>query len=117
MRASADALALLAAGFAAIREEFQVPGAFPADVLEATGDAVRRQDSSGRVDARHLSFVTLDPAGSMDLDQAFALEADGDDVVLFYAIADVAAFVDRGGPIAAGPSWLTTPRRTPSSRT
>ena len=50
---------------------------------------------------RHLSFVTLDPAGSMDLDQAFALEADGDDVVLFYAIADVAAFVARGSPLDA----------------
>ena len=102
MRASADARALLAAGFAAIREEFNVPGPFPVDVLEATGEAVRREGSAdGRVDARHLPFVTLDPAGSMDLDQAFALEADGDDVVLFYAIADVAAFVDRGGPIDA----------------
>jgi exoribonuclease R len=42
-------------------------------------------------------MVTLDPASATDLDQAFALERDGDDLILQYAIADVAWFVEPGG--------------------
>ena len=40
-------------------------------------------------------FVTLDPATSTDLDQAFAIESAGADLLLHYAIADVAWFVAR----------------------
>ena len=43
--------------------------------------------------------MTLDPASSTDLDQAFAIEASGSDLLLHYAIADVAWFVEDGGPI------------------
>ena len=38
--------------------------------------------------------MTLDPATATDLDQAFAVEQAGDDIVLHYAIADVGFFVD-----------------------
>jgi exoribonuclease R len=48
-----------------------------------------------------MDFVTLDPAPSTDLDQAFAIEASGGDLILHYAIADVAWFVDDGGAIDA----------------
>ena len=41
-------------------------------------------------------FVTLDPASSTDLDQAFAIETAGADLLLHYAIADVAWFVADG---------------------
>ncbi|NNE12468.1 MAG: RNB domain-containing ribonuclease, partial [Ilumatobacter sp.] len=41
----------------------------------------------------------LDPESSVDLDQAFAIELSGDDVVLHYAIADVGAFVRPGDPL------------------
>ena len=50
------------------------------------------------LDLTHLEFVTIDPAGSMDLDQAMHLEADGDGYVVHYAIADVRAFVAPGRP-------------------
>jgi exoribonuclease R len=40
--------------------------------------------------------MTLDPATSVDLDQAFSIERSGDDVVLHYAIADVGWFVRPG---------------------
>ncbi len=51
------------------------------------------------IDRRDVDFVTLDPITSTDLDQAFAIETDADDVVLSYAIADVARFVEPGGAI------------------
>lgn len=41
-------------------------------------------------------FITLDPATSTDLDQAFTIERSGDDLLLHYAIADVAWFVQPG---------------------
>ena len=46
-----------------------------------------------------MPFVTLDPAGSTDLDQAFAIEPAGADLILHYAIADVAWFVRDGDPL------------------
>ena len=46
-------------------------------------------------------FVTLDPASATDLDQAFGIEAAGGELILHYAIADVAWFVNEGGAIDA----------------
>lgn len=43
--------------------------------------------------------MTLDPASSVDLDQAFSIERSGDDIVLHYAIADVGWFVRPGDPL------------------
>jgi exoribonuclease R len=51
------------------------------------------------VDRTDWPFVTLDPASSTDLDQAFHIELAGDDVLLHYAIADVDWFVDQGDPL------------------
>ena len=51
------------------------------------------------LDRTDWPFVTLDPATSTDLDQAFHIEMAGSDVLLHYAIADVAWFVDDGGPL------------------
>jgi exoribonuclease R len=90
----------LGAGLAAIRLQYQVPGAFSPEVLAAAADAAQRVPSAHR-DRTGEAFVTLDPASSTDLDQAFAIEQDGADVILHYAIADVAWFVDEGGPIDA----------------
>lgn len=43
--------------------------------------------------------MTLDPAASTDLDQAFAIEAAGADLVLHYAIADTDVRVSDGDPL------------------
>jgi exoribonuclease R len=72
---------------------------FPEAVERAGAEAADRRIDGGRVDGRDLPFVTLDPLGSTDLDQAFAFGDDGEDLLLHYAIADVAHFVDRGGVI------------------
>jgi exoribonuclease R len=92
-RALADALAR-------IRTEFQVPTGFPPAVLAAASAAARRRltQHAARTQRR---FVTLDPAASTDLDQAFAIEPAGSDLLLHYAIADVAWFVDDGDPLDA----------------
>jgi exoribonuclease R len=88
----------LAAGLAAIRTQFQLPGDFPPEVTTAAEEAAKRAPTE-HVDRTDQPFVTLDPASSTDLDQAFAIERAGDDLILHYAIADVAWFVDDGGPI------------------
>ncbi len=58
-------------------------------------------DDPRRRDATELEFVTLDPASSTDLDQAFAVEYAGQNIVLYYAIADIGAFVARGSQLEA----------------
>ena len=99
--ADAEAGHLLADGLQAIRRQFSVPEEFPPQVVAAAEEAAQRAIADGRADRRDIELVTLDPAGSTDLDQAFALHVEGDDVVLHYAIADVAFFVDRGSAIEA----------------
>ena len=98
-----DARRLLADGFAAIRAEHQLHPEFPAAVAaEAVAAAARPLVIGGteeRIDARHLPLMTLDPEGSTDLDQAFAIERDGDDLILSYAIADVGWFVPVGSAL------------------
>ena len=98
MKALRDPDCLLADGLVSIREQFKVPKCFP-DVVENAA-----QSAAGRAPGEHRDrtaahFVTLDPASSTDLDQAFAIEASGADLLLHYAIADVAWFVCDGDPL------------------
>ena len=95
MRAIRDPDRLLADGLAEIRAQFRIPASFPAPVLAAAEAAAKRRPSE-HADRTAMPFVTLDPASSTDLDQAFAIEAAGSDLLLHYAIADVAWFVDDG---------------------
>jgi exoribonuclease R len=99
MRVASEAVDPMAAGLAELRDQLKLPGPFPADVESAAAAAAANVDIAGRVDRRDLDMATLDPAGSTDLDQAFAVDIDGGDVVLSYAIADVSAFVARGSAI------------------
>ena len=100
LRTVIDPDKVLADGLATLRTQFQVPTAFPADVLTAADEAAKRAPTQ-HADRTAMPFVTLDPATSTDLDQAFAIEVSGGDIVLHYAIADVAWFVDDGGAIDA----------------
>ncbi len=52
-----------------------------------------------RIDMTELAFVTVDPPGSNDLDQAIHVIPDGAGFLLRYAIADVAAFVAAGSAL------------------
>src|SRR5512143_2076925 len=93
MKALHDPDRLLADGLAEIRTQFQVPAAFPLEVQTAA-DAAAGRTPTQHADRTAMPFVTLDPASSTDLDQAFMIEAAGADLLLHYAIADVAWFVD-----------------------
>lgn len=90
---------------AGIRSEQRLPERFSAEVLDAAAHAATRRfderKGNDREDLTHRSFETLDPAASTDLDQAFAVAAQGDDVVLSYALADIDAFAPSGGCIEA----------------
>ena len=81
--------------FAALRTELGVPGDFASDVLAEAEQAIRAPRLPER-DATDLPLVTIDPAGSRDLDQALHIARDGDGFLVSYAIADVAAFVTPG---------------------
>jgi exoribonuclease R len=85
-------------GLDRIRDEFEVPGPHPPEVLAAAERAVRRAPTEHR-DRTATGFVTLDPATSTDLDQAFAIEPSGSELLLHYAIADVGWFVEHGDPV------------------
>ena len=87
---------LLSDGLAAIRGQYQLPEAFPPEVIAEAETAVARPLSDHQ-DRTDMPFVTLDPASSQDLDQAFAIEVHTASIICHYAIADVAWFVDDGG--------------------
>jgi len=98
LKALVDRARALTDGLAAIRTQFQLPAQFPAEA-EAEATAAAARPRTDHVDRTDVAFVTLDPASSTDLDQAFAIERSGNDLVLRYAIADIGWFIADGGPI------------------
>ena len=104
MRALHDPAGWLATGLRQIRDQFKVPANFPQAALRSAHEACLRLPVL-HADRTDRAFVTLDPASSIDLDQAFALEAAGQDWLLHYAIADVAWFVEDGDALDAE-AWV-----------
>ncbi len=90
--------AVLAPGLRDIQAELKLSAAFPPEVEAAAAQAAR-QPRLPALDRTDLPLVTIDPAGSMDLDQALYLERSEQGYRVYYAIADVAAFVAPGDPI------------------
>lgn len=78
--------------FSGIRTELAVPGDFASEVV-AEASAGAQHPHLPDEDRTDIPLVTVDPAGSRDLDQAMHLARDGDGYLVSYAIADVAAFV------------------------
>lgn len=98
MKSLIDRDGALSRGLADIRVQFQVPASFPDPVL-ADAELAARRPPSAHEDWTSRAFATLDPALSTDLDQAFLIERTGADLLLHYAIADVAWFVTPGSPL------------------
>src|SRR5690348_10405633 len=98
--AGPDAASTQALGerFARIRADLRVPDGFPPDVL-AAASAAAAQPPAGRPDRTDVPFVTVDPPGSTDLDQAMYLQRRDSGFRVAYAIADVPAFVAPDGPV------------------
>ncbi len=102
-------------GFDAIRTELDVPPSFPPEVLEAAANA--HAAPADRIDLRGIEFIAIDPPGATDLDQAFAAERRGDGFRVFYAIADVGAFLEPGGVIDLEARGRGTTLYSPDMRT
>jgi exoribonuclease R len=85
----------LRAAVAAISAELDVPAEFPPDVL-ADAQASAADPVLPELDRTDLPLLTIDPLGARDLDQAMYLERADSGYVVWYAIADVAAFVRPG---------------------
>ncbi|HSU11463.1 MAG TPA: RNB domain-containing ribonuclease, partial [Pseudonocardia sp.] len=78
--------------FSGLRVELDVPGDFSSQAVacaQAAAQAVRLPD----LDRTDLELVTVDPPGSMDLDQALHIAPCDHGYRVSYAIADVASFV------------------------
>ncbi|PRZ41313.1 exoribonuclease R [Antricoccus suffuscus] len=86
--------------FEKIRAELDVPAEFSAEVL-AEAEKAARSPRLPDADDTDIPFVTLDPAGSTDLDQALHIARAGAGYLVNYAIADVGAFVKPGGALDA----------------
>jgi exoribonuclease R len=88
---SADA----ALDFASLRHELGIAVEFPSEVL-AQAQSVAAGFSSDAPDRTDIPFVTVDPPGARDLDQALHIAKDDDGYLVSYAIADVASYVAPG---------------------
>ena len=96
----APATGPLADALAAIPVALHISRDFPADVT-AEAEAAAANPVLPDLDNTDVPYVTIDPAGSMDLDQALYLERAGDGYRVRYAIADVPSFVSPGGALDA----------------
>lgn len=92
--------ARLAVGVGEVQRELGVTAQFPPEVESGAATAARNPRLPA-LDRTDIPFVTLDPASSLDLDQALHLARAGDGYVVHYAIADVAAFITQGGALEA----------------
>ncbi|WP_405808591.1 RNB domain-containing ribonuclease [Streptomyces sp. NBC_00210] len=90
----------LRAALRELRTTLDVPEDFPPEVL-AEAEAAARAPRLPEADATDIPFFTIDPPGSVDLDQAMHLARRGRGYRVHYAIADVAAFVAPGGALDA----------------
>ena len=90
----------LADALAAIPVALGISRDYPADA-QAEAEVAAAHPTLPDLDATDVPFVTIDPAGSLDLDQALYLERAGDGYRVRYAIADVPSFVEPGGALDA----------------
>ena len=87
--------------FRPIAREFDVRTDF-ASSLHKEAAGLEDRFAGSRIDARAIPFVTIDPEGSKDLDQAVHVEKrDAGGYTVRYAIADVAAFVPADSEVHA----------------
>lgn len=88
-------------GLHALQDKLELPETFT-DAALAQAEKLRAEPPSfpDHIDRTDIDLVTIDPAASMDLDQALHIERDGDGYVVHYAIADVGAWVEPDSPIA-----------------
>ena len=89
-------------GLELLRSRLEVPIGFPSDVL-AESENLRKEPPGfpKHADRTAVELVTVDPASSKDLDQAVRIERSRSGYRVYYAIADVAAWVGPGSALEA----------------
>jgi exoribonuclease R len=90
--------AVLAQGMRSIQDDLKLPSAFPPEV-EAAAVHAAANPRLPELDRSDIELVTIDPPDAMDLDQAMYVERTDGGYRVYYAIADVAAFVSAGDPV------------------
>lgn len=88
----------LAASLSELRATLGIADGFPADV-EAEARAAAAAPLGDLPDLTDVEFLTIDPPGSTDLDQAMHLSATDAGYTVRYAIADLPFFVAPGGAL------------------
>ena len=91
-------VALLRDGITLVQQDMELTPEFSPEV-EGTARQAAGNPRLPSLDRTDIPFVTLDPVGAQDLDQALHIERDGSGFVVHYAIADVAAFLTPGDPV------------------
>jgi exoribonuclease R len=86
--------------WADLRTELGIVEAFPPAALAEAETAIAQTEMPA-LDRTDVELFTIDPPGSLDLDQAMSLARTTDGYRVVYAIADVAAFVRPGGALDA----------------
>lgn len=78
-----------------------LPQGFPVEVEAEARVAIERDPSQSgdHEDRTSIPFLTVDPPGSMDLDQAFHAERSASGFLVNYAIADPGWFIEPGGAL------------------
>ena len=100
VRLQNDVPAELRAGLADLEDELGIDEEFDADVLAEVAERIEAGPLPfDRKDMTALPFVSIDPAGSMDLDQIMHIERTPGGYRIWYGIADVASWVVPGGAI------------------
>jgi exoribonuclease R len=84
--------------FSGLRVELQVPGDFSPAAL-ACAQAAAQAVQLPELDRTDLELVTVDPPGSMDLDQAVHIATRDGGYLVSYAIADVGSFIEPGSAL------------------
>ncbi|MEO6712032.1 MAG: RNB domain-containing ribonuclease [Mycobacteriales bacterium] len=108
----------LTAGFARVRDKLELPQDFPGEVVAQAESVATRRPGGEHADETGIEFLTIDPPGSMDLDQAMHIARRGDGFTVHYAIADPGFFVDDGSLLdteaqARGQTLYSPDLRTP----
>ncbi len=85
--------------FGVVRSEFGLAPDYPPEAVSEARDATDAF-AGVRADRTDIEFVTIDPPGALDLDQALSLERTPTGFLLHYAIADVGAVVAPDGALA-----------------
>ena len=105
LRLAPEVVGELADGLARLRAELKLSEDFGATAQGEAEAAATRGPAEvpgrdvARIDATDIPFVTIDPASSMDLDQALHVAWSGKGWRVSYAIADLPAFVVPGGAL------------------